>query len=105
MQHTGLHPQRKIAADADMAGEPVGEQKADAMHLLRERIGIFSNLSDRVGAKHSINAQRQRSADAVPLKKYHDILHAALGLPGFHDPACAHLADTVDIENPQRFFG
>jgi hypothetical protein len=105
MQHTGLHSQREIAANADLAGEPVGEQKADAMHLLGERIRIFSDLGDRTGAVDPIDAQRQGRADAMALEKHHDILHAALGLPGLHDPARPHFADAFDIENPQRFVG
>ena len=105
MQHAGLHSQREIAANTDLAGEPVGEQKADAMHLLGERIGIFPDLRHRIGAVDPIDAQCQGSADAMALEKHHDILHAALGLPRLHDAARPHLADALDIENPQRFVG
>ena len=105
MQHAGLHPQREIAANTDMAGEPVGKQKADAVHLLRQRIGIFSDLCDRICAVNPIDAQCQGSADAMALEKHHDILHAALRLPRLHDATRPHFADAFDIENPQRFVG
>ena len=80
-------------------GQPVGKQKADAVHLLRQRVGVFSHLGDRICAEDAIDAQCQRSADAVALEKNHDVLHAALGLPRLHDPARAHFADAFDIEN------
>src|SRR5439155_20206474 len=65
MQYSGLHAQRKVAADTDLIGQSVRQEKADAMDLLRQRIGIFSNLSYRVGAINPIFTQRLLIVNAV----------------------------------------
>ena len=102
VQHAGLNAQRKIAPNTDAMGDAVGNHKTDAMDLPRQRIRIFSDLGDGLGAKDSVDPQCQRRPDAMSLEKNHDVLHAALLLPSLHDPARAHLADPFDFQNAQR---
>src|ERR1044071_5252445 len=102
MQNSSLHAQWKVTSHADLIGQTVGQQKPDAVHLLRQRIGILTNLGNRAGAKYAVNTERQRSPDSMTLKKNHDILHTALLLPGLNDPARAHFADAADIHHAQR---
>ena len=104
VQNSRLHAQRKITADADVIRQTVRQKKADAMHLSRQGVRIFPHLIDRVGAKDSIDPERQRSAYAMALQKHHHVLHAALRLPRLDNSVGAHFADAVDFENPQRLF-
>ena len=97
LEHAGLQPQRKITVDTDVAGDAIGEHKTDALHFPRQKVGIFLDAGDGVGAQDAKDPERQRRADTVALKKDHDVLHAALLLPCLHDAPGAHLTDTVDF--------
>jgi len=101
LQHVndpGLDSEIAVAGKAQLGGNGVRCQKADAVHVEGDPVGVF--LHDLQGSRAVVLEQpdRVRAADAVGLQKEHQVADFAVLAPGLLDARQLLGADPFDFE-------
>ncbi len=102
--HAGRHPLRRIRGNAQVAGDLVGGDEADAVDVARQPVGVVVDHAGRAVAVVLVDAHGQRRADAVALQEDHHLADLALLVPGGLDLADPLGADAQHLVQPLRRF-
>ncbi len=102
VRNTGPDADHGGFLNAKPLGDCVGGLEADTADILRQTVGIFRHDLHGIVAVGLVDAHRPRSADAMGMKKDHDLAHDFLFSPGGHDALRAPGADAIHLAQALR---
>jgi len=102
VDHAGGHAVRRVLRQAQVAGNFVGSQEADAPDIAGQAVGVFLHLVDGLVAVGLVDLDRQAGGDTMALQEEHDLLDRLLFRPGAGDHLHPLLADVRHFQQALR---
>ena len=97
VRHAGLRTQGRVQRNADLLGDRVGRQEADAANVPREPVRVVLHHGDGFVAIGLEDPHRARGGHAVGVQEHHDLADDLLVGPAGRDLPGPLVADAVDL--------
>ncbi len=100
MQEPGREAGEGVGRHPEVAGDAVGGQEADAVHLAGQLVGRRPQHLERAVAVPFGDLERDAVRHLVGLEENHQVAQVVLAAPGGGDPPEPHLADAAHLAQP-----